>query len=250
MTMRHGVTITKIPKIKTPETNSMVKSSHHCSKMSSDTNGCGHVDVTSKNDITLLANETRALRLCKGKSDSKLCAKTNSTLSEMNSRSPDINYRSKAIRASNLEEDEGLGIRDSNSDLNRGEYSFGDSVTNDDTDSTEHSSDTDPDSAPRFSLTGESLSCGTENNVTGNKPKTSKSDKYSKKRKFRKFLPALRRSQSVGCENELVPDNALFLETCPGAQDTNKVNKHQHHLYIEFFLTIYILFVLYLFHYH
>ena len=217
--MRHGVTITKIPKVKITESHSMMKSPHQCSKMSSKTNGCNHDDKTSKCDITHLTNETRALRLYKVKSDSKL----GSTIADVKTRGSNINHSSK-VRISNLEEDEGLGIRDSNSDLHRGDDSFADSVTND-TDSTGASSDTDPESCPRFSLTGESLSRPSEDIVTENKPKTSKSDKYSKKRKFRNLLPTLRRSQSVGCESELVPDSALFLETCPDVQESNKVRK-------------------------
>lgn len=192
--------------------------------MASETNGCNHGDVSANTDISSLVDETRLLRLCKGKSDSTLCR---NELKDVRNPASNFHYRSKVSRATNLDEDEGLGIRDSNSDLNRGEYSFADSVTND-TDSTEPSSDTDPDSAPRFSLTGESLSCETDKSVTENKQKTSKTDKYSKKRKFRKLLPALRRSQSVGCESELVPDHDVFMETCPGVQDTTKVKLYIH----------------------
>lgn len=220
VTMRHGVTISRVRNSKSPEPTSMVRSPHCCSKMSSGTNGCNHGNVTSDNDIKLLANETRSLRLCKGKSDSKLCDRT--SLDELKSRSVNLNYRLKGSRTSNLEEDEGLGIRDSYSDIHRGDYSYIDSVNND-SDSTEQSSETDHESTPRFSLTGESLSIKPENAETVKKSKTGKSDKYSKKRKFRKLLPALRRSQSVGCEKDLVSGHNKYLETSSTATESNKV---------------------------
>ncbi|XP_052220171.1 regulator of G-protein signaling 3-like isoform X2 [Dreissena polymorpha] len=224
--MRHGVTITKIPKQSIEENNTAgivrvprrYKTSSEIPECRKTSSGIperrNSKDVPNEINLKNIVDQTQQLNLCKSHNiiDRNTCK--NVTDSE-NSNRPSVTVKVTL----DLDDDEGLDIVDSNSDIAKGETTHADRlhVESDESSSEEETSDSD--TAIIEEIVNETNDVVDGNLQSTGNPKKSHHEKDSKKRKFRDLLPALRRSQSVGCESEFPPEHALFMQNFPRAKD-------------------------------
>ena len=121
-----------------------------------------------------------------------------------------------------LEEDEGLDIRDSNSSINKGDnshphntkYTSDSSNENSETEISENLESVD---LSEVSVELSELNFKDRGQGNGADEAQRIRSKDGKKKRFRRLIrkPAIKRSQSLGCEKDLVPEHALFLQYNP-----------------------------------
>ena len=243
VSMRHGVTITKIPKhnVSPVNSNSMVQSPRRY-RMSQQTPGSdtGPGKVASsptisptKSEVNSIISKTNSMSLCKNSKDDSSGNTCDSQCSPTKHERLSISTDKVPKVILNLDEDEGLDVRESTSDYKKEDNScekennsYKTSVKQSSEESSADSSgsevtESDATDATEEQTGQDSVDCNLSNDKpsTGS-PKKSSRHKEHRRRKFRDLLPQLRRSQSVGCESDLVPDHALFLAACPGIQDS------------------------------
>ncbi|XP_052789779.1 regulator of G-protein signaling 3-like isoform X2 [Mya arenaria] len=219
---RHGVTITKIPKPNSSEISSMVNSPRQ-RNMSSDIKSVRTLpeNLLTRNNVNSITDKTESLKLCKKQSNDELPKRVN-TSENVDKSVPDVKVMVSA------DEDDCLEIRDSCSSPSKGDNSYKDTLkvesgedSSEDSSESENaeSEDAESENAENSMIVG---GCSETSDQTspGSKSvqKPHKIHREHKKRKFRDLLPALKRSQSVGCESDMAPDHALFLQSCPGLQ--------------------------------
>lgn len=189
--VRHGVTITKVRR---PAESSGINHSKPTQRCHSDCNtDLTHTYSSSKNGVNSIINRTSDLSLRDNGddgriklSDSDICTKNVDGCS-----SQDVSISVTLT----LDDREGINVLDNTYGIDRGH------------DSNAVGSDTSEDTLESDNDGGDF--------VDGKKhSENSKGSKISKKRKFRDLLPVLRRSQSVGCETALAPEQALYLQKC------------------------------------
>ena len=121
-----------------------------------------------------------------------------------------------------LDEDEGLDIRDSNSSINKGDYSsshylkFNSDSSNENLD-TEISENVESIELSEVSVELGDLSLKDGNRSCSTNDTRKCKSKDVKRKRFHRLIrkPVIKRSQSLGCEKDLVPEHALFLQYSP-----------------------------------